>query len=229
MAKGRSHSLIALSLYVLILYVVIGITNSFADHIFVWAEQIKESKSSQPEAAQPASKSATIPAPSPAVPVPALPAAAPSAEFTINIPKINLAEKIIAGVDPFNKSAYLPVIANNVAQASNSKLPGENSLIYLFAHSGNRSRDGRSVRPIFSALAELSVHDIINLGYRGKSFNYRITDIELYSSKDPTVLLSKPTEETLVLQTCWPPEATSKILIITAKPISQLVASSNSL
>ncbi|KXK08750.1 MAG: Sortase family protein [Microgenomates bacterium OLB22] len=74
---------------------------------------------------------------------------------------------------------------------------------------------------MFYLLYKLEPEDEINVYYKGQRFKYRVTEKKVVSPKDVHYLTRKTTEETLTLQTCWPPGTILQRLLVFATPVSQ--------
>jgi len=145
------------------------------------------------------------------------PVDAPDPSFSIVVPKIDAAAKIVANVDPANKAEYDRMLKQGVAHAAGTGFPGGGGVIWLFAHSASAPWDIVRYNAVFYLLAELEPGDSVIVFFSGKRFNYRVADKKIIESHD-TSFLKEQIGETLVLQTCWPPGTISKRIIVLAKP-----------
>lgn len=138
-------------------------------------------------------------------------------DFFIKIPKLELTAKIIPNVNPVSKSEYLPALKKGVAHAQGSYFPGENGLVYLFAHSTDYAFNIKNFNALFYDLNKLNPGDQISLNYKGKFFNYQVMEKKIVAADDLSDLKNLG-QERLILQTCWPPGTTWKRLLVIAIP-----------
>lgn len=146
---------------------------------------------------------------------------APDPNFSIVIPKIGAASKVIPNVDPTDENVYLPVLREGgVAHAKGTVFPGIAGNTYLFAHSTDNFWDVGRYNAVFYLLKDLSEGDDIVVFFENKRFNYKVSEIKILDPEDISYLVQSQTEgrERLILQTCWPPGTTWKRLIVIAEP-----------
>ncbi len=140
--------------------------------------------------------------------------------FSIVIPKIGANAKVFANTDPISEDNYLPVLKKGVAHAAGTALPDQKGTVYMFAHSTDAWWDVGLYNAIFYLLKDMSVGDDIHLFYKGKRYDYRVTENKISEANDVSYIThARQTPNQLVLQTCWPPGTTWKRIIVTAKPI----------
>lgn len=153
-------------------------------------------------------------------------------DFGIVITKIGANSRVIKDVDAADYDSYMAALAEGVAHAAGTGLPGQegnNRNIYLFAHSTDFPWNVGRYNAIFYLLKELDAGDEIDIFYDGKRYIYIVTE-KIIVAPDEVSYLTQPTvDEQLVLQTCWPPGTISQRLLIIAKPKSSLTAYSSSL
>lgn len=143
-------------------------------------------------------------------------------DFSLVIPKISAASKIIPNVNPSNEEEYRLALKSGVAHSAGTSLPGEKGTVYLFAHSTNSLANVSHYNAIFYQLKDLIVGDKIIIFYTGQMYVYQVTENFTTKADDTTWLTNPPAgggEKRLVLQTCWPPGTTWKRLIVVAKPV----------
>jgi len=138
--------------------------------------------------------------------------------FSIYIPKIDAKSKIIANVDPADEAAYAESLKNAVAHARGTYFPGQGKGIYLFAHSTDTTFNVTRYNAVFYLLRELEVGDDIVVFFTDKKYVYSVFDKQIVEAGDTSWLTRQYGEETLVLQTCWPPGTSWKRLILVARP-----------
>lgn len=134
----------------------------------------------------------------------------------ITIPKIHAQSPIIPGVDPWDESVYRPALKKGVAQAKGTALPGENGMIFLFAHSSGFPWEITRFNTIFLRLGELQNNDQIILSNEGHNYTYIVFGRkEVWPSEVESV--TEVRGNILVLQTCTPIGTSLKRLLIYAK------------
>lgn len=141
-------------------------------------------------------------------------------EFSILIPKIGASALVIPNVDPANPDNFLPALTKGVAHARGTVFPGMNGNVYLFSHSTDSFFNVGRYNAMFYLLKNLNKEDQIVVFYNQIRHNYRVKEIKVADAKDVSYILDSQSqqEETLVLQTCWPPGTTWKRLFVIAKP-----------
>ena len=144
---------------------------------------------------------------------------APDPVFSIIIPKIGAAAKIIPNVDSTNQREYITYLQQGVAHAKGSVFPGLIGTTYLFAHSTDNFWNVGRYNAVFYLLKDLAIHDDIYLFFQDHRYNYKVDRIEIIDPDEVSLLTqAQESGEQLVLQTCWPPGTTWKRLIVIAKP-----------
>lgn len=145
---------------------------------------------------------------------------APDPDFSIVIPKIGAAAKVIANVDPSNEEEYQKVLLEGVAHAKGTVFPGIRGNTYLFAHSTDSFWDVGRYNAVFYLLKDLAIGDEVTIFYQGIRHDYVITESKIVGPNDvsPIIDAQKKGEETLILQTCWPPGTTFQRLLVFARP-----------
>jgi len=137
-------------------------------------------------------------------------------EFGIIISKIRVIAPVIKNVNGKNKTKYNQELQRGVAHYQGTALPGENSNIFLFAHSSPAIGEG-PYSEIFSRLNELAKDDEITIYFQNQKFNYLVTEKKVIDKTQTSILLPTKTEQ-LTLMTCWPIGTNVKRLIIKALP-----------
>ncbi len=140
--------------------------------------------------------------------------------FGLVIPKLYLDERIIEQVNPNNFHEYENALKKGIAHSQHSFLPGNNKLIYLFAHSATPELK-TAYNAVFYLLGKLDNKDQIIIWYNNKPFVYEVYDKKIVWPKDTKLATADYEQETLILQTCWPPGTSQKRLLVFAKPYQQ--------
>lgn len=140
-----------------------------------------------------------------------------STDFSIVIPKINAASKVIPNVDAANEKAYREALLSGVSHALGTGFPGSNQTIFLFAHSTDSPLNISRYNAVFYLLKNLEKDDQIIIFYTGLKYSYKVTDKFITTADDTKWLTDNDGGERLVLQTCWPPGTSVKRLIVIAK------------
>lgn len=141
--------------------------------------------------------------------------------FGIVIPKINVNASIFPDVDPNNPKEFLPILRKGVAHAKGSAFPDEEGNVFLFAHSSDSFYNVGRYNAIFYLIGKLEKGDEVDVFYRNKRYEYEVIakgvveplGIKPYLDKT----ISKDNENTITLQTCYPPGTTLKRLVVIAK------------
>lgn len=143
-------------------------------------------------------------------------------EFSILIPKIGASSKIYANIDSSNQNNFLPILQHGVAHAKGTVFPGMNGNIYLFAHSTDNFWNVGRYNAIFYLLKNMSAGDEIVIFYQNVRHDYKVIETRVVEASDVSYITKgqEAGQETLVLQTCWPPGTTWKRLLVIAKPVS---------
>ncbi|MBI4080559.1 MAG: sortase [Candidatus Levybacteria bacterium] len=141
-------------------------------------------------------------------------------QFSIVIPKIGATSQIAPNIDPANEQAFLKVLQTSVAHAKGTVFPGMKGNIYLFAHSTDNFWDVGRYNAIFYLLKDLAPGDEIVVFFENRRHNYVVTESKIVDPTDVSYLVKgqESGQETLILQTCWPPGTTWKRLLVFAKP-----------
>ena len=140
-----------------------------------------------------------------------------STQFGLVIEKIDVNAPIIENVPVANKGAYLTALEKGVAHAQNTAKPGLPGNSYLFAHSSLDFWNYGPYSGVFNLLRKLDKGDKIVVFYKGKRYDYYVTDKEVVSGFNTAPLTRVFKEPYLTLQTCDPPGVALNRLIITAK------------
>ncbi|MBI3985035.1 MAG: class E sortase [Candidatus Levybacteria bacterium] len=141
-------------------------------------------------------------------------------KFGLLIPKIGASAKVFANVNPGNQEEFLPILAQGVAHAQGTVFPGITGNIYLFAHSTDNFWNIGRYNAIFYLLKDLVPGDEVVVFYQNKRYDYIVSGSEVVSPEDVSHIVDAQNvgEETLILQTCWPPGTTFQRLLVYAKP-----------
>lgn len=142
-------------------------------------------------------------------------------EFSIKIPKIGAEAEVKKNISPFDKNEYLQVLNQDVvAQSKYSGLPGQNTTIYLFAHSTRMGIQMVKNNSVFYLLGELKNDDLVFLQYNGQIYQYKVYDQKIVNANQIGYMEYKEEgKEILILQTCWPIGTDWKRLLVFAKKI----------
>lgn len=131
------------------------------------------------------------------------------------IPALFLDEPVIYNVDPNNETQYLTALRKGIAQASATRLPGYGGLGYYFAHSSSPNF-ARQFNAVFYLLGKLKGGEEVILWHEGVENKYVVTDIKVTNPSDVSFLHATYNQETVVLQTCWPPGTSLNRLLVFA-------------
>lgn len=136
--------------------------------------------------------------------------------FGLVIPKIGVNASVIPAVNPTKPGEYLEALQKGIAHSSLSYFPDEDGTVYLFSHSTNYDWFVKDLNAAFYLLKNLDIGDRVVLFYKGKQYEYKITDKRVVSPEAVSYLVPEAGAKRLILQTCWPPGSTSERLLIFA-------------
>ena len=137
--------------------------------------------------------------------------------FSIYIPAIDAKSKIIANVDPGLEEEYNQTLSQGVAHAKGTFFPGQGKSIYLFAHSTNSAINVAVYNAVFYLVRKLEPGDEITVFFADKKYVYAVKEKLVAEADDTSWLVRGFGEETLILQTCYPPGTTWKRLLVVAQ------------
>lgn len=134
----------------------------------------------------------------------------------ISIPSIYVDEPVIYNIDPNNKDIYSSALKSGIAHAAGTGLPGSGGLGYYFAHSSSVPLV-RQYNAVFYLLGKLKPGDTVILWREDKRFPYTVTTTQITFPNDVSFLMKPYPQETVVLQTCWPPGTSLQRLLVFAE------------
>lgn len=145
----------------------------------------------------------------------------PDTYFSIVIPRIGAASRVIINVDPTNETEYLAALQKGVAHAKGSVFPGQPGTSYYFSHSTDSFWDVGRYNAVFYLLKDMQIGDDVYIFFKNYRYNYKVTQTEILDPNDVSLLVNAQNNKTeqLVLQTCWPPGTTWKRFIVIAQPV----------
>ena len=138
-------------------------------------------------------------------------------EFGLVIPKIDINVKVFANVDAQNPKEYLPLLAQGVAHAKGSLLPGQEGNVFIFAHSTNTPLNASRYNAVFYLLNKMEKDDEVFIYYQQEKHSYKVLEKKIISPEKLNDYLKTLKGETLTLQTCYPPGTTINRLLVTAQ------------
>lgn len=140
--------------------------------------------------------------------------------FGLVIPKIGANTRVLPNVNPTKEELFLPELKKGVAHAQGTVFPGMPGNIYLFAHSTDNFWDVGRYNAIFYLLKDLEKGDDVVVFFENRRHNYVVIEQKIVDASDVSYLTKgqESGQETLILQTCWPPGTTWKRLLIFAQP-----------
>jgi LPXTG-site transpeptidase (sortase) family protein len=143
--------------------------------------------------------------------------------FMIVIPAIDAKAKVIANVDPFNEVEYNKALAEGIAHAKYTALPGQNGNTFLFAHSGRNFYDGLHMNVQFYLLEKLVIADKIYLKYQDSAYIYEVTNSLKVMPNEIDYLLDQSQDyNKLTLMSCWPAGINYRRQIVEAKLVETI-------
>ena len=140
-------------------------------------------------------------------------------EFGLVIPKIDVNVKVFANVDANNPKEYLPLLAQGVAHAKGSLLPGQEGNVFIFAHSTNTPLNASRYNAVFYLLNKMEKDDEIFVYYQQQKHSYKVLEKKIISPEKLSDYLKTLKGKTLTLQTCYPPGTTINRLLVIAKEV----------
>lgn len=142
----------------------------------------------------------------------------PSAERTdaIVIPSLYIDEPVIYNVNPSDKHAYTQALKHGIAHAAGTQFPGDGGMGYYFAHSSSPSLVTQ-YNAVFYLLNKISLGDAVYVYHNGTRYEYVVYAKQIVDPSDTSFFRYKNAEESIILQTCWPPGTTIERLLVFAK------------
>ncbi|MFA6981926.1 MAG: sortase [Patescibacteria group bacterium] len=135
-------------------------------------------------------------------------------QFALVIPKIGVNVKVIKDVDPFDSKIYQKALAQGIAHARGSSLPGEGKSTFLFAHSSDSFINANRYNSVFYLLSKLEQDDIFYVVFEEKIYKYEVVTKEAVEPELINLMNPAFGRNTVVLMTCWPPGTTLSRLIV---------------
>jgi len=144
-------------------------------------------------------------------------------QFGIVIEKIGVNSPVVPNVNAASYREYIAALAKGVAHAKGTAFPGstssDNNNVFLFAHSAINAFEARKYNSVFYLLRKLTKGDRVVTFYKGKRYDYIVSDKKVVKANDVRYLTDPSKTPILTLQTCDPPGSSLRRLIITAKLI----------
>lgn len=138
-------------------------------------------------------------------------------EYSLWIPRIRAAGKIIPNVNPWNEKEYKAALKHGIAQAKGTSVPGQKGTIYLFAHSSGLPWELTRYNTIFLRLGELQKGDPIYITWKGKKYTYKVREKKEIWPSDLQYI--KSNKDQLIIQTCTPIGTDLKRLLVFANQV----------
>lgn len=143
--------------------------------------------------------------------------------FMIVIPAIDAKAKVIANVDPFNEVEYNKALAEGIAHAKYTALPGQNGNTFLFAHSGRNFYDGLHMNVQFYLLEKLVPQDRVYIKYLDQAYIYEVTNSLKVMPNEIDYLIDQSQDyNKLTLMSCWPAGINYRRQIVEAKLVETI-------
>lgn len=139
--------------------------------------------------------------------------------YSLWIPKIRAAGKVIPNVDPWNEAEYRAALKKGIAQAKGTATPGHAGTVYLFAHSSGPPWEQTRYNTIFLRLGELDKGDKVYLTWGGKMYTYVVDTKKVVPPSEVSYLHTKKNQ--LIIQTCTPIGTDWQRLLVFAYPVTQ--------
>ena len=139
-------------------------------------------------------------------------------EYGIRIPAIFLDEPVIFNVDPNDAKQYQQALKAGIAHASSTAFPDHGGLGYYFAHSSSGDVDLRN-NAIFYLLDKLEEGDKVYIWHHRNKYEYQVYGKLIAKPSEVEFLYQDYNQETVVLQTCWPPGSDLQRLLVFAERV----------
>lgn len=139
-------------------------------------------------------------------------------DYGITIPAIFVDQPVVFNVDPNREKEYSAALRQGIAHASGTAFPDNPGVGYYFAHSSSPELASQ-FNAIFYLLGKLKPGDSIYIWHENKKFEYRVHSSEVTKPDNVSFLHREYPQETIVLQTCWPPGTTTARLLVFAERI----------
>lgn len=137
-------------------------------------------------------------------------------EYGIRIPALYLDEPVVFNVDPNDFKQYTAALKQGIAHASSTAFPDQGGMGYYFAHSSS-GEINLQYNAIFYLLGKLEEGDKIHIWHHGNRHDYEVYGQLITDPGEVEFLYEQYDDETIVLQTCWPPGSDSHRLIVFAQ------------
>ncbi|MCX6816573.1 MAG: class E sortase [Candidatus Beckwithbacteria bacterium] len=141
----------------------------------------------------------------------------PLSYFSLEIPKIGAAAKVLANVNSVDRKEYESALKQGVAHAAGTYLPGMGGSVTLFAHSTDSEANVSLYNAVFYRLDELVKGDEIIVWFLGEKKAYRVVGSEVVPVNDTSVFQAEKNGEKLYLVTCTPRGTTKNRLVVEAQ------------
>jgi sortase A len=138
-------------------------------------------------------------------------------DFGLVIPKIDVNVKVFPNVNADNPQEYLPLLAQGVAHAKGSFLPGQEGNVFIFAHSTDTPLNASRYNAVFYLLNKMEKDDEVFVYYQQEKHLYKVMEKKIISPEKLNDYLKTLKGKTLTLQTCYPPGTTINRLLLIAK------------
>jgi len=140
-----------------------------------------------------------------------------STDFAVIIPKIDVNTLVSQDVDASDYNAYMTALTKGAAHAKGTVYPGQDGNSYIFAHSTLNFWDAARYNAVFTLLRKMEPGDLIVTFYKGKRYDYVVTEKLILPPDDVRFLTAKADGKQLTLQTCDPPGINLNRLLVIAK------------
>jgi LPXTG-site transpeptidase (sortase) family protein len=134
------------------------------------------------------------------------------------IPSLSLEAPVIY-IDEKGEAAYQNALAHGVVHYPGTALPGEYGNVYIFGHSSDVPWSKGDYKTIFAPLPQIQNGDLIYFtDHAGQEFIYEVTQTQIVSPKDLSVLDQHENKERLLtLQTSYPIGTALERFIVVAR------------
>lgn len=141
-----------------------------------------------------------------------------SFDFSLVIPMIGVNSLVFPEVDSANEKEYKEFLKKGVAQARGSSLPDQPGPVFIFGHSTDSFYNITQYNAAFFLLPKLVAGDEVLVFYKERKYAYRVAETKIVAPEEITDIVKNEKDNSLILQTCYPPGTTLKRYLVIAKP-----------
>lgn len=145
--------------------------------------------------------------------------AAVSSAPEVIIPKINVEDPVVYGVDTIDDNAIQTALESGAVHYADTAQPGQNGNLVIVGHSSGNIFSSGQYKFAFVLLNRLVVGDTFYLQKDGKRYTYQVYLREIVKPDDVSVLGPRDKPATATLITCDPPGLNVNRLVVVGEQI----------